>query len=155
MVCPSARIERCFWLFLLYAFPFLFFYSPKVLAFFRQAVLAISFFQGTLWCSASFLRGFFVTHAIITMAVRLPGICPIAGAKVIPFFYARKFFTRFFSRPPVFFVKPFFNFHTLTNGWQRYGELTALATFLRQNFGYFTVTRGMASISRCVYDDCG
>ena len=78
-------------------FPFCFFYSPKVLAFFRQAVLAISFFQGTLWCSASFLRGFFVTHAIITMAVRLLGICPIAGAKVIPFFYARKFFTRFFS----------------------------------------------------------
>ena len=103
-------------------FPFCFFYSPKVLAFFRQAVLAISFFQGTLWCSASFLRGFFVTHAIIPMAVRLPGICPIAGAKVNRFFYARKFFTRFFFRLPVFFVKPFFNFHTLTNGWQRYGE---------------------------------
>ena len=30
------------------------------------------------------------------MAVRLPGICPIAGAKVKPFFYARKFFARFF-----------------------------------------------------------
>ena len=65
------------------------------------------------------------------------------------------FLPAFFPRPPVFFVKPFFNFHTLTNGWQRYGELPALATFLRQNFGYFTVTRGMASISRCVYDDCG
>ena len=40
-----------------------------------------------------------MTHAIITMAVRLPGICPIAGAKVKRFFYARKFFTRFFSGP--------------------------------------------------------
>ena len=78
-------------------FPFCFFYSPKVLAFFRQAVLAISFFQGTLWCSASFLRGFFVTHAIITMAVRLPGICPIAGAKVKRFFTDSKSFLLFFS----------------------------------------------------------
>ena len=65
------------------------------------------------------------------------------------------FLPAFFSDLRYFLSNRFFDTHTLTNGWQRYGELTALATFLRQNFGYFTVTRGMASISRCVYDDCG
>ena len=78
-------------------FPFCFFYSPKVLAFFRQAVLAISFFQGTLWCSASFLRGFFVTHTLLPKVMRLMGICPIAGAKVNRFFTDSKSFLLFFS----------------------------------------------------------
>ena len=44
-----------------------------------------------------FSEAFFVTHTLLPKVMRLPGICPIAGAKVKPFFYARKFFTRFFS----------------------------------------------------------
>ena len=37
-----------------------------------------------------------MTHAIITMAVRLLGICPIAGAKVNRFFTDSKSFLLFF-----------------------------------------------------------
>ena len=78
-------------------FPFCFFTRRKFL---RSSVkrfwLSHSFKELFWFCSASFLRGFFVTHTLLPKVMRLPGICPIAGAKVKRFFYARKFFTRFF-----------------------------------------------------------
>ena len=78
-------------------FPFCFFTRRKFLRSSVKRFWLSHSFKERFLCSASFLRDFFVTHAIIPMAVRLMGICPIAGAKVKLFFTDSKSFLLFFS----------------------------------------------------------
>ena len=77
-------------------FPFCFFTRRKFLRSSVKRFWLSHSFKERFGVPPLFSEAFFVTHAIITMAVRLPGICPIAGAKVNRFFTDSKSFLLFF-----------------------------------------------------------